>query len=195
MKNKELELRKKKILEAAIRSYIKEMVPVGSSLLVKKYNLNWSSATVRNIMAQLEEDGYLRQPHTSAGRIPTDKGYRYYVDNIIRPKKLSSQEESSIRQQYKRSKGIERLGEFIEKTTHIICAITQQAALVMMPSMAFGTFDKINFFRLDQSRVLVVFFGSLGMIRNVVIFNQTDSSWICLKTPWWFITSCCNYML
>ncbi|MFH1855599.1 MAG: heat-inducible transcriptional repressor HrcA [Candidatus Omnitrophota bacterium] len=168
MKNKELELRKNKVLEAVIRSYVRETVPVSSSALLSSYGFEWSSATIRNVMAQLEEEGFLKQPHASAGRIPTDKGYRCYVDNIMKLEKTSPEKEISIRQQYNSSKP-DNLGKLVEKTARIICAITNQASLAMMPSMNLCGFDKIDFIQLSENRALVVFLTSSGMVENIVI--------------------------
>src|SRR5512145_794559 len=79
----DLNERTKKVLQAVIDSYIQTGSPIGSTLLAKTYNFSLSSATLRNIMAELEELGFLTHPHTSAGRVPTDKGYRYYIDSLI----------------------------------------------------------------------------------------------------------------
>jgi heat-inducible transcriptional repressor len=79
----ELEERNKKVLQAVIDSYISTATPVGSNVLIKQYDFNVSSATLRSIMAELEEMGYLTHPHTSAGRVPTEKGYRYYIEGLI----------------------------------------------------------------------------------------------------------------
>ena len=84
-----LDDRKKKILSSVVEDYIVSAEPVGSKTLVDKYHLEYSSATIRNEMKLLEESGYLEQPHVSAGRIPSTKGYRYYVDNLMKEKKLS----------------------------------------------------------------------------------------------------------
>ena len=84
-----LDERKKKILSSVVEDYIESAEPVGSKTLVEKYHLDYSSATIRNEMKLLEEEGYLEQPHVSAGRIPSTKGYRYYVDNLMKERKLS----------------------------------------------------------------------------------------------------------
>ena len=84
-----LDDRKKKILSSVVEDYIISAEPVGSKTIMQKYNLEYSSATIRNDMKLLEEGGYLEQPHVSAGRIPSTKGYRYYVDNLMKEKKLS----------------------------------------------------------------------------------------------------------
>lgn len=168
MEDKELESRKKKILGALIRSYVRDMLPVSSSSLLSEYNFQWSSATLRNIMAHLEDEGFLKQPHTSAGRIPTDKGYRYYVDYIIEPKRISIKERADIRQKYY-PQATENFEKLIEKTTHILSAITNQASLAMMPSINLSSFEKINFLRIHENRLLVVMLSSSGIVKNVVI--------------------------
>ena len=84
-----LDERKKKILSSVVEDYIESAEPVGSKTLIEKYHLDYSSATIRNEMKLLEEEGYLEQPHVSAGRIPSTKGYRYYVDNLMKERKLS----------------------------------------------------------------------------------------------------------
>ncbi|MCK5413702.1 MAG: hypothetical protein KAI57_05025 [Candidatus Pacebacteria bacterium] len=91
-----MESRQEKILAAIIKEYVSSAVPVGSSLIFEKYNLNVSSATIRSEMLELENDGYLYQPYTSAGRIPTDKGFRYFVDELMRDKKLTQKEQNSL---------------------------------------------------------------------------------------------------
>lgn len=168
MEDNELDLRKKKVLGAVIRSYVRDMAPISSSLLLSEYGFQCSSATLRNIMAHLEAEGFLKQPHISAGRIPTDKGYRYYVDYIIEPKRISPEERDNIRQKYYSQPG-ENFEQLIEKTTHILSAITHQAALAMMPSINLSSFEKINFMRIYENRLLVVLLGSSGIVKNVVI--------------------------
>lgn len=171
-----MELRKKKVLGAVIRSYVRDMMPISSSSLLEEYGFQCSSATLRNIMSHLEAEGFLKQPHTSAGRIPTDKGYRYYVDYIIQPKKISAEGRENIRQKYY-SQPTENFEQLIEKTTHILSAITHQASLAMMPSVNLTSFEKINFLRIYENRLLVVLLGSSGIVKNVVIAmpkNITD---------------------
>ncbi len=87
---KELDDRRKKILVAIVQSYIDNNIPVGSALLTKRYPMGISPATIRNSMAKLEEAGYISQPHTSAGRVPTEKGYRFYVDNLLDEQSLTA---------------------------------------------------------------------------------------------------------
>src|SRR5215467_7025168 len=97
-KSHELSEREKEILKSVIKSYISSGKPVGSRFLSKRRKDNLSPATIRNIMADLEEAGYLVQPHTSAGRVPTDKGYRFYVDNLLDSTKLNKSDQDFINQ-------------------------------------------------------------------------------------------------
>jgi transcriptional regulator of heat shock response len=118
--------RKNKILAATVSSYIKSGNPVSSNELAQQSG--FSSATMRHILAELEKDGYLLQPHTSAGRIPTDKGYRYYVDFLMGQVQLSPEEKESVLNEYR--KRITSLEDVLEKTTQIIAALTHYTAIV-----------------------------------------------------------------
>lgn len=118
--------RKKAVLAAAINKYIKDPVPVSSEDLAAEFGL--SSATIRNIFAELEESGYLMHPHTSAGRIPTDKGYRYYVDFLLSQIGLLDEEKGRIIHEYKQQ--INRLEDVLEKTSEIVSAFTHYASIV-----------------------------------------------------------------
>ena len=120
------ESRKRAILAATINKYIKDAVPVASEDIAKEFDL--SSATVRNIFAELEESNYLTHPYTSAGRVPTDKGYRYYVDFLISRMELLEPEKDSIIKEYKIE--INRLEDALEKTSEVISVITHCASIV-----------------------------------------------------------------
>lgn len=120
------EARRRAVLTAAINRYIKDAAPVSSLDIAKEFDL--SPATIRNIFAELEEAGYLTHPHTSAGRIPTDKGYHYYVDLLSSRIELLDDEKSSIMRQYERE--INRLEEILEKTSEVISTITHYTSIV-----------------------------------------------------------------
>lgn len=120
------ETRRRLVLEAAINKYIQEAEPIASEDIASDFDL--SSATIRNIFAELEEAGYLIHPYTSGGRIPTDKGYRYYVDFLISQMALLDNEKERIIKEYKR--GIRRLDDALEETSEIISAITHYAGIV-----------------------------------------------------------------
>ena len=120
------EARKRLVLEAAINKYIREAEPIPSEDIASDFDL--SSATIRNIFAELEEEGYLRHPYTSGGRIPTDKGYRYYVDFLISQITLLDNEKELIAKEYKRV--IKRLDDALEETSEVISTITHYAGIV-----------------------------------------------------------------
>jgi heat-inducible transcriptional repressor len=120
------EARRRAVLSAAINRYIKDAEPVSSLDIAEDFDL--SPATIRNIFAELEDAGYLTHPHTSAGRIPTDKGYRYYVDLLSSRMELLEHEKNSIMKQYERE--ISRLEELLEKTSEVISTVTHYTSIV-----------------------------------------------------------------
>ena len=123
--------RKNKVLAATVSSYIKNGNPVSSQELAQHSGL--SSATMRNILAELEDEGYLFQPYTSAGRVPTDQGYRYYVDFLMGQVQLTHEQKEAILNEYK--KRITSLEDVLEKTTQIIAALTHYTAIVSYPDL------------------------------------------------------------
>jgi heat-inducible transcriptional repressor len=128
----ELTLRQKKILAAIVKEYSETANPVGSSELVDKYNLRVSSATIRNEMAALEKAGYISQPHKSAGRVPTDKGYRFFVNELMQRFELSEKERRMLRTELAKLKAAhEQLGRSI---TNLISEVSGQAAFTLLPS-------------------------------------------------------------
>ncbi|MFH1440787.1 MAG: hypothetical protein ABIH18_01930 [Candidatus Omnitrophota bacterium] len=126
VRNTDYESRRRAVLGATINRYIGEAVPISSEDIAKEFSL--SSATIRNIFAELEDDGYLTHPYTSAGRIPTDKGYRYYVDFLLFQIDLLDDEKQRIVGEYTRE--IDRLEDVLEKTSEVICARTHYASIV-----------------------------------------------------------------
>ncbi|MFH0791524.1 MAG: hypothetical protein V2A64_07845 [Candidatus Omnitrophota bacterium] len=118
--------RKRAVLSAAINNYIKAALPVASEDIADEFSL--SSATIRNIFVELEEDGFLTHPHTSAGRIPTDKGYRYYVDFLLSEIGLMEEQKQNIINEYRKEIG--RLEDALEKTSVLVSAVTHYASIV-----------------------------------------------------------------
>ena len=127
-KRAEIEVRKDLILGLAVESYIKTVTPVSSQLIADEASLDVSSATVRNIFAELEKEGYLTHPHTSAGRIPTEKGYRYYVDHLMNEIKLLEEEKARIRLEYKRQKL--ELEDLLDKTSRMLSHTTHYTSII-----------------------------------------------------------------
>ena len=130
----ELNERKEKILDAIIRNYLETGEPVGSRTISKNSDLNLSSATIRNEMSDLEEDGFIVQPHTSSGRIPTDKGYRFYVDHMLkqideREKKVSEREELIIEKMDKVDAMMENMAKVLANNTNYATMVTTPKSL------------------------------------------------------------------
>ena len=129
-KHSDIQVRKDRILAIVIGRYIKTVAPVGSQYITEEHNLDVSPATVRNILADLEEEGYLTHPHTSAGRMPTQQGYRYYVDHLMDEIQLLEEEKRRIAQEYKRQ--ARQLEDLVEKTSQVISDLTHYTSIVSL---------------------------------------------------------------
>lgn len=164
----DLDERKKRILKVLINDYIITAEPVGSRTIAKRYGLGISSATIRNEMADLEEMGYLEQPHTSAGRVPSDKGYRIYVDQLMSDVKLSREEIEIIKNKiYNIAAGeIERV---IKDTSKLLSALTNYTALVMTPQTSKSNVKLIQLIAMDSRTVMAMVVTNTGIVRNVMI--------------------------
>ena len=127
-KHSDIQERKDRILAIVIGRYIKTVSPVGSQYITEEHNLDVSPATVRNILADLEEEGYLTHPHTSAGRMPTQQGYRYYVDHLMNEIQLLEVEKKRISQEYKHH--ARQLEDLVEKTSQVISDLTHYTSIV-----------------------------------------------------------------
>jgi transcriptional regulator of heat shock response len=123
--------RREEILEMIIDRYIESAEPVGSRAISRKLGL--SSATIRNVMSDLEDEGYITHPHTSAGRIPTDKGYRYYITALMHRKGLNERAVKMVEAQYHQK--VRNLGDVLEKTSHLISSLTNYVGVTMMPGV------------------------------------------------------------
>jgi heat-inducible transcriptional repressor len=159
--------RNKRVLQAVIDSYIASGAPIGSTVLVKKYDFGVSSATLRNIMAELEEMGYLTHPHTSAGRIPTDLGYRYYIDSLISIDNDADDFGDQLRQ-VPPLHG-DDLHELMEEASRFLASLSQCAGVVVAPSESETKYKHIEFLRLQGSQVLIIFVTSTGIVQNKLI--------------------------
>ena len=122
------EERKERILAITVDQYIKTVLPVSSSCIVQQDGVDLSSATIRNVLAELEEEGYLTHPHTSAGRVPTQQGYRYYVDHLMQEIQLLADEKAHIRAEYKRESA--ELDKLLERTSRVLSETTHCTSLV-----------------------------------------------------------------
>lgn len=168
---KKSEKRKRKILQAAVHHYIKTGVPAGSKVLVDNYGFNLSPATVRNILSELESEGYLTHLHTSSGRIPTDKGYRTYVDMLAGVQNIVVEEMERLRAEHKRK--MLELEDILINTSKILSALSRYSGFVSLPTKENTLIKNIEFIPLKEKQVLFVFVTNTGLVRhkllNVVI--------------------------
>lgn len=168
----ELDERKMQILRAIIDEYILSASPVGSKAIRQSAELNWSPATIRNEMADLEALGYLAQPHTSAGRIPSDKAYRLYVDRMLRRVSLSDREQTILNRYYQsRIDGIESV---LRSTAQALSEITHYTAVVMMPDMATNRLRHLQLVPLAEGKALSVIVTDAGVARDAIIDIPRD---------------------
>ncbi len=164
----------KSILEFIVLDYISSGGPIGSRTICKRYGIQLSPATVRNVMADLEDLGYLWQPHTSAGRIPTDKAFRLYIDEILRVQRLSQVERERIRRTYRVSKY--NIPDIMRETSKILSGLSNYAGVVLAPRIGSTMFKHMQFIRLDINQVLAVFVSSGGTVQNRILHTENDLS-------------------
>ncbi|GHT36162.1 heat-inducible transcription repressor HrcA [Endomicrobiia bacterium] len=162
-----LKERKTKILSAIIHHYIKTGKPVGSNVLTQEYNIHFSPSAVRNLMADLEEEGYLTHPHTSAGRIPTDKGYRSYVDNLVKLQRFAVEEEERMKKEYKQK--YNEIEALLLKTSRILSGLSQYTGFVMAPKAQYDEIKNIELVQIAKDELLVVLLTQSGMIKHTKI--------------------------
>ena len=163
----ELDARKLKILQAIIDEYVMSASPVGSRAVSKNPEFNLSSATIRNEMADLEEMGFLEQPHTSAGRIPSDKAYRLYVDTIMNRAQISRDEIKKIRTHF--SSKISEVDEILKQTAVAISSVTNYTAMVLAPELDCDTLRHIQLVPLVPGKALLVIVTGTGFAKDAVI--------------------------
>ena len=159
------DLRKLEVLRAIVEDYVHSREPVGSKALVDRHHLGVSSTTIRNDMAALEEDGLITAPHTSAGRIPTDKGYRIFVDLITEVKPLSSAEKRAIQTVLS---GSTDLDDVLERTVRTLAQLTNQVAVVQYPTSSSATVRHVEFVSLSPHQVLIVLILDNGKVEQSV---------------------------
>ncbi len=163
----ELTEREKSILRYVIHQFILTANPVGSRNLSKKYNVGFSPATVRNIMSDLEESGFLGHPHTSAGRVPTDLGYRFYVNSLMEEPFLTQGEVDYIESHFEQLNT--DTDEILKVTSNILSKLTSQLAYVSYPKFENAILEKLQLVSISKSRLLVVVSIRSGMIRTITL--------------------------
>lgn len=164
MADTELDERKVKILNAIIKNYLETGEPVGSRTISKYTDLNLSSATIRNEMSDLEDLGYIVQPHTSAGRIPSDKGYRFYVNNLIasKDKEVSDMKEWMIERE-------EKMENLLKNVAKVLASNTQYATLISAPSVVSNKLKFIQLSAVDENQLLSVVVMDGNIVKNKII--------------------------
>lgn len=162
-----LDERKKRILEAVIEEYNATAEPVGSTKIANDYKLGFSPATIRNEMANLEELGYLEQPHVSAGRVPSSLGYRFYVDSIMQEKKLTPTEKQLIDQMLKED--VTKFETLIKEASNIIARLTNYASIAIGPAMDNCKVEEIKLVKIGQDRLMIVILADNGIIKESII--------------------------
>ena len=167
IKTEALNERYREVLSLLVTDYIATSDAVGSRQISEKTAQHLSSATIRNVMADLEEMGYLAQPHTSAGRIPTEQGLRYYVDSLVEQRPLSEGEKNAIQNQYKVAE--KDIRSLMLKTGKVLATISQYAGLVLTPKWEKTVFKHIEFLPLSHGRLLGIFVSQTGMVENRIL--------------------------
>ncbi len=168
--------RSRDVLRELIREHVRTGQPVGSRRLAKLAGESLSPATIRNVVSDLEEMGFVAQPHTSAGRIPTEKGYRFYVDSLLQTKDLTDREVDKIRASLEKETDPDKL---MDKASQILSAVSDNIGFVMAPPVTLAIMKHIEFVRIADRRILVILVTSGGLVQHRLIeldedFEQTE---------------------
>ena len=163
--------RRHTLLLAAVSEFIATAEPVGSNQIASRHHLGIKSAMVRNMMSELEDAGFLSQPHTSAGRVPTDKAFRYFVDHLSGAR-IGFEDRSQIELHYS-GRGRD-LALLMRDTPKLLSILTGQAAMVMAPRLESVELESVNFIRIRQQEVLAVFVATNGTVQNRLVATDRD---------------------
>jgi heat-inducible transcriptional repressor len=158
--------REKTVLRYIIQQFILTASPVGSRNVAKRYDLNYSPATIRNVMSDLEESGFVNHPHTSAGRVPTDKGYRFYVDSLMELENLASNDIQTINTQIPFQSTTD---DILAVASRLLSNITHQLACVLYPRLDSGILKKIQLVVVSSSRLLIVLSVESGLVKTITL--------------------------
>ena len=172
MKKKDLDERKKKVLQAIVEEYINTAEPVSSGSITKGHGLDYSSATIRNDMAQLESIGFLDKPHTSAGRVPSAEGYRYYVNELLKEDDLSLEEIKYIQKKLKVK--VNEIEDLTKVATTTLSEITHYTTVAVGPKADKQIIEEIKFVSLGQRMLMVVIVTDTGLVKETIIKFDED---------------------
>jgi heat-inducible transcriptional repressor len=156
--------RKEKILQAVVHLYIKTGKPVGSATIVDNYRLKLSPASIRNVLADLEKEGFLTHPHTSAGRIPTDRGYRFYVDSIANIQRLAAEEERRIQEEYSRRR--KEIEDLMAATSRVLSALSHCTGFVLPHKSDVERLRRVELIPISHDEILGILVSESGIVRN-----------------------------
>lgn len=169
-----LDARKKKILQAIIEEYINTAEPVSSGIIVENYNLNCSSATIRNDMVELEHLGYIEKPHTSSGRVPSAKGYRFYVDELLNDEKISLDEIQYIKEKLENK--VNEIQDLTKITTNTLSEITHYTTVAIGPDSTNDIISDVKLILLGNRILMAVILTESGAIKETIIKYDEDIS-------------------
>jgi len=167
-----LDNRKKRVLQAIVEEYVNSAEPVSSSAIVRKHNLQCSSATIRNDMAELEQIGLLDKPHTSAGRVPSSKGYRFYVDELLKDDDISIEEMKYIKSKLEMRVNV--IEEFTKLIANTLTEVTHYTSLAVAPKTDMHNIADIKFVLLGSRVLMAVILTDAGLIKETIIKFDED---------------------
>ena len=165
--------REERILDAVIRTYVETAEPAGSRTVARRFGLGVSAATVRNAMADLEEKGFLFHPHTSAGRIPTDLAYRYYVNTIMQPVRLAPAEQRRLRRELADDSG-SALDRLVQRAAQVLGFVTGELGVAIAPRLSDVVLERIELVSLSSEKALLVITLKNGLVRTVYVDLPTN---------------------
>lgn len=168
--SRELNEREQQILQAVVHMYVTEAEPVGSRSIVKRFELDLSPATVRNVMADLEELGYLEQVHTSSGRIPTERGYRYYVNHLMEVQQLTQQDRHRIENEL--AQRLNDADQVLRHTTQLLALISHQAGIAEAPSTAIATLQRVDLMAIAPDRFVLLVVDNFGRVKTLSVMLE-----------------------
>ena len=161
--------REQRVLEAVIRTYVETAEPAASRTVARRFDLGVSAATIRNTMADLEEKGFLYHPHASAGRVPTDRAYRYYVDTLMRPTRLSAAERRRLRRELEEDDAAAALERLIRRAAQVLGLLTGELGVAIAPRLEEAVLEKLELFSVSSEKVLLVLTLRSGLVRTVYV--------------------------
>lgn len=159
--------RQLRVLEAVVQTYIQTAEPAGSQTIASRFGLGVSPATIRNTMSELEEKGYLFHPHTSAGRIPTDRAYRLYVDNLIQLAPPSRIDQHTLRQELPGSRS--ELDHILRRAAQVLSVLTQELGVAVAPALDSLVLERLELVQVSSERLLMVFNLRSGVVRTIFV--------------------------